>query len=326
VSAEDLRGRLRQRKQPLDVLEAGMGGVPETRRGEVVLEIAELALPLLGNALENPAPLASLLWALDFAPDRDPALASRAAALRDRALAPLRQLRPPPTSEDPGWVLIPAGTFRMGTGPDEKGSDAERPAHIVTVSAFRALDHEVTNAEYRRFDPAQQGEDVRPAASVSWHSAYVYAAWLGGRLPTEAEWEYMARAGCRFEHCRQDGTEATVTEVAWTLANSREKGVGEPRAQPIRRLRANPWGLFDVYGNLWEWTADWFGPYGAEPQADPWGPTRGGRRVRRGGGFGFQASIARPANRSGGGPADGDGLQGFRPVLPAAPSFSTLDH
>jgi formylglycine-generating enzyme required for sulfatase activity len=208
----------------------------------------------------------------------------------------------------------------MGTGPDEKGDDDdEEPAHIVSVSPSRALDHEVTNAEYRRFDPAQQGEDARPAAFVSWYSAYVYAAWLGGRLPTEAEWEHMARAGCRFEHCRQDGTEAAVTEVAWTIANSRERGVGNPRAQPIRHLRANPWGLYDVYGNLWEWTADWFGPYSADPQADPWGPSRGGGRVRRGGSFRLGASLARPASRGRDDPAVGGGNRGFRPVLPATP-------
>lgn len=315
VSTQELLDRLRHRKQPLDVLESGLGGVPEAARGEVVLEVADLTLPMVGNALEDPAPLASLLWALDFASGRDPARAGRAAALRERALAPLRRLRPPPAIEDSGWSLIPAGTFRMGTGPEEKGDDDEKPAHLVTLSAFRALDHEVTNAEYRRLHPDQKGEDDRPAGGVSWYAAYVYAAWLDGRLPTEAEWEYMARAGCRFEYCREDGTRAALSEIAWTQTPSRAaSGVTGP-AQPVRRLRANPWGLYDVYGNLLEWTADWIAPYSAEAQTDPWSPA-GTRRADRGASLWLWGSGARPANRFGVIPTNSGNDLGFRPVRP----------
>jgi sulfatase modifying factor 1 len=315
VSRQDLLDRLRRRKAPLDVLESGLGGVPEAARGEVVLEVADLTLPLVGDGLEDPAPLASLLWALDFAPGRNPVRAARAADLQERALAPLRQRRPPPGTEDPGWVLIPAGTFRMGTAPEEKGDDDERPAHLVTLSAFRALDHEVTNAEYRRLHPDQKGEDDRPAGGVSWYAAYVYAAWLGGRLPTEAEWEYMARAGCRFEYCREDGTRAALTEIAWTQTPSRAaEGVTGP-AQPVRRLRANPWGLYDVYGNLLEWTADWVAPYSAEAQTDPWSPF-GTRRADRGASLWLWGLGARAANRFGVIPTNTGSDLGFRPVRP----------
>jgi formylglycine-generating enzyme required for sulfatase activity len=313
VSAPDLLDRLRVRKQPFDVLESGLGGVPEALRGEVVLEVGELTLPQVGNALEDPVPLASLLWALDFAPGRDPARADRAAALRERALAPLRRLHPPPATEDSGWVSIPAGTFRMGSGPEEKGDEDEKPAHLVTLSAFRALDHEVTNAEYRRLHPDQEGEDDRPAGGVSWYAAYVYAAWLGGRLPTEAEWEYVARAGCRFDYCREDGTRAALTEIAWTQTPSRAAGGHSGPAQPVRRLRANPWGLYDLYGNLLEWTADWIAPYSAEAQTDPWSPS-GARRAGRGGSLWLWGLGARASNRFAIIPMNQGNDMGFRPV------------
>ena len=314
ISTDALRDLLRRRKAPLDILESGIGGLPkaaevldvsevpgasEVRRGETVLAVAELAMPLLAEAPEDEARLAALLWVLDYAPGRVPALANRATALKDRALAPLRKLHPPPPPGGAGWVDIPAGTFRMGSAPGEKDSrDEERPAHEVTISAFRVLDHETTNAEYRRLHPGHPGEDELPAAGLSWYSAYVYSAWLGGRLPTEAEWEYMARAGCRFEHCRRDGTQAKVGEVAWTFGNSRF-GSGEPRARPTRRLEPNPWGLYDVLGNVYEWAADWYGPYAPERQADPWGPAGGVWRVDRGGGFGSLAVGARAAPGSG---------------------------
>ncbi|HEV8200660.1 MAG TPA: SUMF1/EgtB/PvdO family nonheme iron enzyme [Candidatus Polarisedimenticolia bacterium] len=315
VSRQDLLDLLRKRKAPLDALESGLGGVSEAARGQVVLEVADLTLPLVGDALENPAPLASLLWALDFAAGRDPALAGRAADLRERALAPLRQRRAPPATEDPGWVSIPAGTFRMGIGPDEKGDDDEKPAHLVTLSAFRALDHEVTNAEYRRLHTDQKGEDDRPVGGVSWYDAYVYSAWLGGRLHTEAEWEYMARAGCRFEFCREDGTRAALSEIAWTQAASRAAlGVVGP-AQPVRRLRPNAWGLYDVYGNLLEWTADWLAPYPATEQTDPWSPA-GARRIYRGGSLWLWGMAARPTNRFGIIPSNAGSDLGFRPVRP----------
>ncbi len=319
LAVDELRGRLRQREAPLDVLESGMGAVPEPRRGEVVLEVAELAVPLLSEAPGDTRRLATLLWALDHAPGRTPALAARARALEDRALAPVRKLHPPPVAGGDGWVAIPAGTFRMGSSPEEEDAfDNEMPAHEVTISAFRTLDHEVTNAEYRRLHPDHPGEGDLPATSVTWYSAYVYSAWLGGRLPTEAEWEHMARAGCRFERCRRDGEEATVEQVAWTWRNARDPS-GQLRAHPIRRLEPNPWGVYDLLGNVWEWVADWYGAYGPGGEVDPWGPPLCvGRRVVRGGCYWDAAVWARPAYRDWVEPEGGGPNCGFRPVLPAA--------
>ncbi len=288
---EQLRAALRQRQQPLDVLERGIGGVAvEDGREDAVLRLAELALPLIvEDAPENPERIASLVWALDFfAPKGE-----RTRQLRDLALEPLRRRRPPPTQPapgDPAWADIPAGTFRIGHGPGEGRDDDDEPdeqPHQVTLSAFRMGAHEVTYAEFRRLYPEHaEGQDDRlPAAKTTWSEAYTYAAWLGGRLPTETEWEYAARAGCGFAYCRRDGTEASLDEVAWWLDNTTDPKIGEPVPRPVGQLEPNPRGLFDLYGNINEFCADWSGAYRKEELVDPPGPTNSdtGYRIARGG-------------------------------------------
>jgi sulfatase modifying factor 1 len=109
-----------------------------------------------------------------------------------------------------------------------------------------------------------------------------------------------------------------LSEIAWTQTPSRAaSGVTGP-AQPVRRLRANPWGLYDVYGNLLEWTADWIAPYSAEAQTDPWSPA-GTRRADRGASLWLWGSGARPANRFGVIPTNSGSDLGFRPVRPVPP-------
>ncbi len=297
----ELRAGLRQRAKPLDLLERGIGGVAvEDGREDAVLRLAELALPLIvDDAPEDPVRIASLVWALDFFAGKD----GRTQELRDRALEPLRRKRPPPAMPaagvppegekwgNIGWADIPAGTFQMGSGPGDGRDDEdkldERPRHRVTISAFRMGTHEVTNAEFRRLYPSHaKGRDDRmPAASMTWHEAYTYAAWLGGRLPTEAEAEYTSWAGCAFAYCKREGSEASLDEVAWWVGNATDPETGDPTPRRVGQLEPNPWGLFDVYGNVQELCADWYGAYHAEDQMDPPGPTSSGTdyRIVRGG-------------------------------------------
>jgi len=333
TSGDELLARLRGRQVPMDVLERGLEGIPEEDRSTVVLRTVEIALPWVAENPEDPVLIANLIWALDYGPGRDPSSAAEAQALRDRVLEPLRKLRPPPpiAPDDPDWIEVPAGTFLMGS-PEGEGGDNEHPRHEVTVSAFQILRHEVTNAEYRLLVPDHKGEDELPVADVSWYQAYTWAGWLGGRLPTEAEWEYAARAGCPYACCARDGREATVDDVAWSLRNSRDPTTGEPAPSPVMRLEPNPWGLYDMLGNLWEWTTDWYaeypaGPLPAGPQHDPWGPAApsAGRRVLRGGSFGASAVRARVASRGGLPPGGVFGVRGFRVLLPSRPEFLMID-
>ncbi len=271
--------RLRQRENPFDVFERGLGGVAPSRRTEVLLRVAELTMPILEAAPEEPVLIAALVWALDFFA-RDPEHEGDALKLRNRVLAPLRQKRPPPPlpgPDDPRWADIPAGTFWMGAGPNE-GRDKpdmqdELPRHQVSLSAFRLMVRELTNAEYRRLVPDHEGADDLPATGMNWYEAYTYAAWMGGRLPTESEWEYAARANCSFAYCKRDGSEAKLSEVAWWVGNSTDPTSGEPSIQPVMQLEPNPFGLWDIYGNVWEWNASWFGTYTEAPKMDPPGPT-----------------------------------------------------
>ena len=320
---------LQQREIPMDLLERGLGAFESRKRSAVVLRAVDIALPWVEASPNDPVLLANLVWALDYGPGRDPLYAARAQRLRDIVLAPLRRLRQPPAiaAHDPSWIRVPAGTFLMGS-PEGEGRANERPQHRVTVSAFRLQRHETTNAEYRpllralsTFETSlvpAHGSDDLPAAASSWYEAYTYAAWLGGRLPTEAEWEYAARAGCPYPYCRRDGSEAIADEVAWSVANSVDPVTGATILRPVMQLEPNRWGLFDMLGNRWEWTADWHGEYPATARDDPWGPPndRGGWRTYRGGSYRYSEFRSRPAYRSRGAPGDPLAYQGLRVVIP----------
>ncbi len=211
------------------------------------------------------------------------------------------------------WADIPPGRFQMGSPESEVGRDADERLYWVELSTFRMLKHEVTNAEYRRFDPSHRGRNELPAVGINWYEAFAYAAWVGGRLPTEAEWEYAARAGTKTRHWSGDEW-GDLASVGWFVHHSGGK------LQPVRQLRANDWGLYDVHGNAWEWVVDWYGPYPTGPQTDPWGPPSGEKRVIRGGSFFDLAQDARAANRKSVDPVYRNVNLGFRVVLPGAPS------
>ncbi len=338
TSGEEIRERLRERGRLIDLFERGLAALPEDQRTAAVLQSVGVVQPLLVESPEDLASLGAVVWALDYFPGRDPSLAAEARALREAVLEPIRRLRPPPESPavgNPDWIEVPGGSFEMGA--DESPYDDERPVHRVRVSPFRLQAHEVTLEDFRRLVPDhEQGQSpfisreqarqqageremlVIPAADVSWYAAYAYAAWLGGRLPTEAEWEYAARASCKYEYCDRAGGEAELDQVGWYHRNSSR------RLQPVKGLEPNPWGLYDMHGNAWEWVADWYGPYSAvketDEESDPWGPPGGAGRVLRGGSAWYDAGDARSAYRRDRDPGIRFGNQGFRVLLPAAPS------
>jgi formylglycine-generating enzyme required for sulfatase activity len=222
-------------------------------------------------------------------------------------------------------VLIPAGSFQMGSPFDEEGRGfAEGPQHEVCISQpFWMAKHEVTNAQYRRFvvatshrrpaywDDASLIAPDQPVVGVSWDDAVAWCEWAGMSLPSEAQWEYAARAGTGTRFWSGD-SEADLARVGWYSENS---GNG---TQAVGQKPANAWGLHDMHGNVWNWTADWYGGYSPVGQTDPTGPTSGQSRVFRGGSWVDLALGARAAVRMWHEPLARGRVLGFRPTLAIA--------
>lgn len=142
-----------------------------------------------------------------------------------------------------------------------------------------------------------------PAVYISWNDVHAFIARLNQaegsavyRLPTEAEWEYACRAGTTTQWSFGDD-ESQLKNYAWYDANVWNMGEGYAHAVGVKR--PNPWGLYDVHGNVWEWCQDGYGPYSSSAQTDPTGPTSGSERVVRGGSFGNGSRIVRSAFRAG---------------------------
>ncbi|MFZ2089004.1 MAG: SUMF1/EgtB/PvdO family nonheme iron enzyme [Desulfobaccales bacterium] len=218
------------------------------------------------------------------------------------------------------FVLVPAGTFLMGSAPDQGGDDDEGPQHQVTLSqAFFLQTTPVTQGQWRQVmghNPAlfQEGGDDCPVENVSWEDIQEFIKKLNDlekttpyRLPTEAEWEYACRAGGTGSYCFGDG-EAELRRHAWYAHNS------ERSTHPVGRLKPNAWGLYDMHGNVYEWCRDWYGDYTPEPATDPQGPQAGDYRVLRGGSWDSEAGDLRSAYRHRLTPSYRYGHEGFRLV------------
>jgi formylglycine-generating enzyme required for sulfatase activity len=212
------------------------------------------------------------------------------------------------------FVLIPEGSFQMGSGitPEElvqrfggkaESFNNEYPLHKVTISKpFYLQTTEVTQGQWQTVmgnNPSffnQCGKDC-PVEKVSWNDAQEFIAKLNQiektkkyRLPTEAEWEYACRAGSTsIFYFGDDGGE--LGKYAWYEGNSLWK------THPVGRLKPNAWGLYDMYGNVYEWCQDWKDVYPAEPVTDPKGPSSGEHRVLRGGSYVDKARTSRSALR-----------------------------
>ena len=220
------------------------------------------------------------------------------------------------------FVGVPAGSFVMGSPEDEEGRYSDEVQREVRISrGFWIGRYEVTQGEWEAVMGANPSFffdecGVRcPVETVSWEDVQEFIRRLNARetgrgyvyrLPTEAEWEYAARAGTTGARYGE------LDEIAWYGGNSGLK------THPVGEKRANAWGLYDMLGNVWEWTADWYGEYPSGAVSDPRGPGTGSDRVIRGGGsdpvIRYGARSVRSANRSRHSPAFGHGALGFRLV------------
>jgi formylglycine-generating enzyme required for sulfatase activity len=247
------------------------------------------------------------------------------------------------------FVRIPGDCFIMGSPDDEEGhTDDEGPQHEVCLDAFWMGKFEVTNAQYRQFKSDHDSgeyeghalnDDAQPAVLVSWEEATAFAEWLTAehkgqytfRLPSEAEWEYAARAGT--ETSRYWGDDVDLNKACqyanvWDETAAKAFNVDAEFAcddtysvtAPVGQFLPNVFGVYDMLGNVWEWCADWYSGdiYQERKQQEPvWNPvyTDDGRnRVLRGGSWFNVARYVRSAIRDYGGPAFRNYDVGFRLV------------
>jgi formylglycine-generating enzyme required for sulfatase activity len=202
-------------------------------------------------------------------------------------------------------LSIPAGTFQMGTA---SGKGDEQPVHSVTLEAFHLGEAEVTQGQYLAVMGANpsffHGDDSLPVEKVTWYEAVNFCNRLsdlcglercynrqfhtcmfektGFRLPTEAEWEYACRAGTASPYSTGESGRSLMG-AAWFDANSGK------HTHPVRLKNPNPWNLYDMHGNVWEWCNDWYdsGYYRHSPSIHPKGPEDGYNRVLRGGSWNY---------------------------------------
>ncbi|CAM2067257.1 Non-specific serine/threonine protein kinase [Sulfidibacter corallicola] len=220
------------------------------------------------------------------------------------------------------WAEVPGGSFKMGSRVMLKKD--EMHIHRVTISPFSMTRTEITQDLWEAVmgnNPACRRGARLPVENVSWLEIQEFLAKLNEvvgldlRLPTEAEWEYAAKAGTKGLF--SGGVfQTTPRKYAWYLENS------EGRIREVGKRDPNAWGLYDMLGNVWEWCGDYYDPeyYKESPLSDPKGPESGNQRVIRGGAWNTPASVARSANRSSYAPEKADCAIGFRLVRVAKPA------
>ena len=246
----------------------------------------------------------------------------------------------PPVTVPEGMVLIPAGTFEMGSN-DAAAADDEQPVHTVHLTAFYMDKHEVTNAQFKTFidENPEWGKDRiadwrhkghyldswdgtdypfgtadHPVVEVSWFAAVEYARWAEKQLPTEAQWEYAARGGLAGKKYPWGDAEPTSADANY--------GANVGHRTPVGEYPANGYGLYDMAGNVSEWCFD---AYDAETYAesdDSLNPIATGidtGRVLRGGSWASSAWSVRVARRSRASSVFTLGSLGFRCSRPVTP-------
>jgi formylglycine-generating enzyme required for sulfatase activity len=213
------------------------------------------------------------------------------------------------------FVLVPAGTFMMGS---DNGGDDEKPVHEAYISKpFYLGKYEVTQGQWQAImgnNPSRfRGDANLPVEQITWEDVQAFISKLNVRenrityrLPTEAEWEYAARAGTTADYSFGDDPRL-LGEYAWYAENA------ERRTHPVGQKKANAWGLHDMHGNVWEWVQDWYSkPYAAGTVTDPQGPAAGAIRVYRGGSWITHARNCRVSYRNDQAPGGRVVYVGFR--------------
>lgn len=234
------------------------------------------------------------------------------------------------------FVTIPAGQFTMGTTnlaeaiadlPDPKAEvvDDESPAHtVIFEQSFQMSQTLVTQKLWLdtmgtkpgpEFHWAHKNWQQFPVVGINWNDANLFINKLNQnnrnkhyRLPTEAEWEYAARAGSTG---LRPFSRLAMDEYAWFIHNSNDE------IQAVGQLKPNHWGLHDMYGNVWEWVSDWYSPttYTSATRINPQGPEKGIKKVRRGGSFHCPPHLIRSAYRATNSPDKSYSVLGFRLVV-----------
>ena len=209
------------------------------------------------------------------------------------------------------FAHIPRGSFEMGSLPDEEGRnpDREKLHHVTITEPFWMGTTEITQEQWEAVmgsNPSKHvGKDL-PVENISWTDIQVFidklhtATGKTFRLPSEAQWEYACRAGTKTP------LSGDMDLVSWNIENSGRK------SHPVATKEPNPWGLYDMHGNILEFCSDWFTEDISELTEDPKGPSSGIKRVMKGGGFTGRTRHLRAADRQPVDPNIGDFYMGFR--------------
>jgi formylglycine-generating enzyme required for sulfatase activity len=260
-------------------------------------------------------------------PDKPAQEAPKIAMGKKPSVAPKRSVT---NSLGMEFVYISPGTFMMGSPSNEPGRDNDEKQHRVTLTqGFYMQTTEVTQGQWKtvmgsnlnRAESFKNCGNDCPVENVDWNDTQQFIRKLNQRegsgtyrLPTEAEWEYAARAGSTTAFANGDisGTgkkcsyDSNLDAMGWYCDNSNKK------THPIAQKSPNAWGLYDMHGNVWEWCQDWYGGYPSSSVTDPTGPSSGFKRVRRGGSYAWIAGYCRSACRDDFPPSFNNPELGFR--------------
>ncbi|MGQ9655546.1 MAG: formylglycine-generating enzyme family protein [Thermodesulfobacteriota bacterium] len=232
------------------------------------------------------------------------------------------------------FVLIPSGGFLMGSPPNEPFRDHDESQHKVLLSKpFYIQTTEVTQGQWKALmgqNPSHFKEcgDRCPVERVSWFDGKKFVERLNQRgegryrLPTEAEWEYVCRAGTSSAFYWGEAVDCakamfgnnSLRGVVLCLDRVESLGLKRDSPAPVASYPPNPWGVFDMHGNVWEWCEDWYAPYPQGEVSDPKGPGSGEMKVRRGGSWFKFGTFCRSANRNFAHPANRYSTTGLRLV------------